>query len=528
MLSWENAESLFHRRVFNFLTDLLPAEVAGSHRLVKPYLWFARHCLQEQKRGPLYKFLEGLGIGREKVRLIEHHRAHAVTCLHGAPERFREGPLLVITVDGTGDGLSGTVSESREGGLARLRSWTTYHSLGELYGRVTIHLGMKPNEHEYKVMGLAPYAPEELAERGYRIFKNYVGLSADGLSLQVLCGKWGTGLSRKIRKDFGGLRFDAVVSGLQRRTEEVILSLVRNWIGKTGIRKIAVAGGVFMNIKVNMLLAELPEVGDLFVFPSCGDESIPSGAAYAAYAEERRRDPALPPPQSIRDVYWGPGYSEGEIEAALRHFSDRISVEPCGDIEARIVDLLKEGNVVARFAGRMEWGARSLGNRSLLADPRDLRIVRKLNDAIKQRDFWMPFAPSILRERQSDYIENSKGLSSPHMMVGFRSKPAAERDLLAALHPKDLTCRPQIVEWEANPRYHCLLSRWEEETGCGGVLNTSFTSTGSRLSARPRTRSTRCSARGWTSSRWRTVWWGEKSEHDLAGRRMVMMNRWSV
>jgi carbamoyltransferase len=472
--SWEESELRFYRRIFNILANFLPEKIAGSKLFLGLYVWL-ESTLQGLKRKNLYKTLEGLGISRNKIKFVEHHSAHAATCYFTAPEQFiRNAPVLLITLDSSGDGISGTISIGDKGKIKRLRSWTSYHSIGEMYSRVTRLLGMKPAEHEYKVMGLAPYAPDFLEKKAYAYFSKYIKLSVDGLSIYNSSGKWGAGFSKKIEKDLSNIRFDAIAAALQRRTEEVIVDLVRNWIKKTGIRYLAVAGGVFMNIKVNMLLNELPEVEDIFFFPSCGDESSCLGGCLAVYAEECGKQNIESVFNPLAGLYWGPEYSNSEIKAELVKFTNSLEFEFFPDIEVKTVDLLAKGKIIARFAGRMEWGSRGLGNRSILADSRDISMIRRINIAIKQRDFWMPFAPSILWNRRNDYLISRRDPVARYMNLGFKATPLAQKDLIAALHQRDLTCRPQIIEESLNFRYYRLLKLWEKATGCGGLLNTSF------------------------------------------------------
>lgn len=173
-------------------------------------------------------------------------------------------------------------------------------------------------------------------------------------------------------------------------------------------------------------------------------------------------------------LYWGPDFSDIEIEQTLQRYSDSISFERSGDIEQKSAQLLAEHKIIGRMSGRMEWGSRALGNRSIIAGAGRLQNIRKLNAAIKMRDFWMPFAPSIRWERRHDYAEIKKEIPAFHMVMGFDSTPLAQEHLIAALHAYDFSMRPQFVKNDHNPKYHRLLTEFEKLTGIGGVLNTSF------------------------------------------------------
>ncbi|MBI3967568.1 MAG: carbamoyltransferase, partial [Chloroflexi bacterium] len=184
--------------------------------------------------------------------------------------------------------------------------------------------------------------------------------------------------------------------------------------------------------------------------------------------------PGAPAPAPLTSLYLGNEISDAEAEAALVERAKHLEWTRHEDIERVAAKLIADHKIVGRVAGRMEWGARALGNRSILAHPSDLGNVRRLNAAIKMRDYWMPFAPSLLYERRHDYTENPRNLDAPTMTQAFRSTPLAQRELIAALHPSDLTCRPQFVRADQNPGYHHLLSCFQELTGIGGVLNTSL------------------------------------------------------
>lgn len=471
--SWDEDVRQARRRLFRVASAVLPRALVGSPALVKPYVWLYRH--RRDWKG-LHAALAASNIPPALYanHRYEHHACHAATAYYLSWFREHDKPMLIVTTDGSGDGLCATVSIGHRGRLERQHAIPSYHSIGELYTRVTELLGMRPLDHEYKVMGLAPYAPPAIAERAYQVFRSYFRLTTDGLSYENVSGAWGPRLRDRMIRDLSGIRFDGVAAGVQRLIEEIMTGFVLGWVRKTGIRSVAVAGGVFMNVKLNMLLSEQPEIDEIFLMPSCGDESIGLGAALLAWADACHaagRRVEVPP---LEQVMLGPEYSRADILAALAAHDGAITWSEVDDIDAEVARLVAGGQIIGRLAGRMEWGARSLGNRAILADPRDLRNVRRINQAIKMRDFWMPFAPSILEERAQEYLVNPRRLHAPFMINAFRSTPLAQRDLICGLHPVDFSCRPQIVREAEHPRYHRLIREFERLTGVGGVVNTSF------------------------------------------------------
>lgn len=436
---------------------------------------YQKHIFELRHRERIDAVVNQLGVSEEKISFFDHHHSHAAAAYFGSPWSLEED-ILVLTCDGSGDGLCATVSVGSRGVLKRISATPRAASLGKIYSRVTYLMGMKPWEHEYKVMGLAPYADAALAERAKSVFAELIDLSSDGLAFRVK-GDLDTSYCYEfLRERLENHRFDGIAGGVQAFTEELLLRWVRACVAKTGIRKVACGGGVFMNVKANMLISELQEVDDLFVFPSCADESLSIGAAYQACFDAGSRDGAVPEKAAFDQIYLGPEYGDAAVEEALSQsgVGAVAVVERPQDIAVKVADELAANGIVARFSGRMEWGARALGNRSILAHPGYLPGVRKINSMIKMRDFWMPFAPSVLEECVGDYFLNSKNIASPFMMTCFHLKTAEDPRLAAVVHPSDGTARVQAVSLKSNPDYHRVISCFRERTGVGAVLNTSF------------------------------------------------------
>jgi len=425
-----------------------------------------------------------LGVASDRIVALDHHACHAAAAYFGSP--FRGAPALVLTNDNSGDGLCATVSTAQAAALTRREATPSAPgSLGSFYSFVTLLLGMKFGEHEYKVMGLAPYAPARAAERAEAALREVFDLTA-GVPARFEWKRRGPRY-RVLLEATLGQRFDAIAAGAQRIVEDALGRWARDAQERHGGERLAVGGGVFMNVKANMLLGAQEWVREMFVFPSCGDESNAVGAAYLGYAELCARSGVAATPQPFGPAYLGPALDDADIETVIRKrdLAGRFKVREHEDVESRIADLLVSDGVVARCAGRMEFGARALGNRSILANPSDHRVVTIINSMIKNRDFWMPFAPSILREREADYIVNPKGLSSPYMMLAFPTNPARRDEIVAAVHPQDGTARAHLVDEAWNPAYHRLLREFESRTRIGAVLNTSFNLHGEPLVSSP-------------------------------------------
>lgn len=414
------------------------------------------------------------------ITYLHHHLAHAYATLPFLPDNKKR---LIFTLDGAGDDLSGSINIFENGSIERVHRIELRDSLGLLYSSFTDLLGMSRNEHEFKVMGLAPYAKKTSGEKVYQKLKEILFFNEETMTLSSKIpldktyGYYGTAFL--IANDYFQYRFDSLAYGIQKLTEETMKDMVRASIKKYNCGNIAAGGGVFMNVKANQAVVELNEVENFVVAPSCGDESLAIGAAVYGYAKLHNEN--LSELSKIDNLYLGSSYSDEEIKKELdaNKFIESCHItyfDPKSNttIEKKVAELLANNSVVGRFKGRSEWGARALGNRSILANPSSRDNVKLINEMIKGRDFWMPFATSIREERIDDYLENPKRVYAPFMAITFNSKPLAQKELIAALHPYDLTSRPQIVKRSVNNDYHALISHFETLTGSGGVLNTSF------------------------------------------------------
>ncbi len=430
---------------------------------------------ENQLKGRKKAITDHLGIDEKKITVVGHHLSHAASAYLASPW-VNDEKVLVLTCDGSGDGICATVNIGQNGKITRISKTENSASVGKVYSRITLLLGMKPLEHEYKIMGLAPYADEAGVAKSKKVLDELLEVKESSLEFSMKSKLSMNYCYEFLKTRLENHRFDWIAGGIQQLTEELVKKWVINTLKKTGCRKVVCAGGVFMNVKSNMHISELDMIDEIFIFPSAGDESLAMGSAMYAYSEileEMGKKIQLEP---IGPIYLGTEFSDSEIEDEIgkNELEKGFSVEYSKDVEKHVAELLSQGEIVARFKDRMEWGARSLGNRSILADPSSFDKVRDINLAIKQRDFWMPFAPSIISERQDDYIENPRKIKAPYMVMGFRTKERAHKELASAIHPYDLTSRPQLLEKEFNPAYYDLISNFEKHTGIPALLNTSF------------------------------------------------------
>lgn len=435
--------------------------------------WASLEDVPELREQALSYFSTNLQVSRDRLHFAPHHRTHAYSVLPNLKPLMRQGDgrALVFTLDGQGDMLCATVGLVDQHGYKVLNENDRVPSIGRLYHLTTGFLGMKMAEHEHKVMGLAAYSKlEQFAPLMERLEK-LLWVDSDG--------NWRASFScreeclAKLADIYYLQRFDNIAGAIQGLLEKMICRWISYWTEKTGISTIAGSGGVFMNVKANQRILELPTVQRMFIMPSSGDESSAIGCAIMG-AESVNSTCEVAP---FSDIYLGVSYDDNDISNFIKQsgVGERYSVRHLpGTISEVAADLLAEGKVLARCAGRMEFGARALGNRSILADPRNPRVVAFINEAVKSRDFWMPFAPSILAEDMHRYVVNHQKHEAPYMMATFDSTLEAQQDLVAALHAYDQTLRPQAVFRKWNPDYHALISAFKARTGVGGLLNTSF------------------------------------------------------
>ena len=415
-----------------------------------------------------------LRISKEKVSFVEHHLAHLAAAYYTAPNAREGKKVLGLTCDGAGDGLSATVSICKDNSIERISSTSRHASLGKIYSRITLLTGFKPWEQEYKIMGLAPYADQQMSYSAAGPLRSLLKLSTSDLKFTL-----GQGLSTNycyyyLRENFERTRFDVTAGAVQLYTEEMLVNWVKSAIRKTKIRDIVCGGGVFMNVKANMLIQQLSEVNSMYVMPSAADESLSIGAALHIYYQKTKDKDHK---KSIfDDLYLGTNLSSTDIKSAMSELksSKNVYIYEPRNINDFAANKLSKGEIISFCRGKMEWGARALGNRSILAGGESRDKVEEINSQIKMRDFWMPFAPSILDSDVDKYIEDSKNIFPEFMTFAMPIKQQTMSHILAAMHPADKTCRPQVVTKKANSHFHEFLTNYKKYTGRSVVLQTSF------------------------------------------------------
>ena len=456
---------------------------------------------------------------RPQLLFPEHHLSHAASAFYASPFET----AAVLTVDGVGEWATATIGVAGREGITVLRELCFPHSVGLLYSAFTYYCGFKVNSGEYKLMGLAPYgdAESERCRRFQKLIEEYlVDIREDGsILLNLDYFDYATGLrmcaDKKWEKLFGLPRrlpespldqpYMDMALAIQRVTETIVLRLAETARGLTGNRNLVMAGGVALNCVANGRLIEAGIFDNLWIQPAAGDAGGALGAAYAAHYIWGNSSwrPNADGTDKMKGAYLGPEYDTADVRRMARRY--RAVYEQCRDMDSlyrKIAALLARGSVIGWFQGRMEFGPRALGNRSILGDPRLSDMQKKLNLKIKYREGFRPFAPSVLAEDSGEYF----GLetASPYMLLvapvrETRRQPLPERygelpmydrlyfrrsDIPAVTHV-DFSARIQTVHRRTNERYWRLISAFKELTGCGLVVNTSFNVRGEPIVCTP-------------------------------------------
>ena len=438
----------------------------------------------------VFAMLEKIGIDPRKIKFIpvEHHLAHASSAYHLSGYR----DAAIMSVDGNGEYCTTWFGHGAGGEIHRLKEFFSPDSLGGLYGAITEFLGFEMLDGEFKVMGMAPYGDAKKIDVSSLIRWNERGFTVN--TRLVNCLGWrrykradgrGTYFSPKLIEQWGPERsgdeidepYVHIAAAVQKQLEEILLALTRHYLGAiiTQTKRLCYAGGVALNVKANQrLIQSLPPGGEMFVQPAASDSGSALGAA--TYAAHSLGDTIQP----MEHAYLGPEYSNDEIEAALKKRG--VAYEKCASITDVASELLANGEVVSWFQGRMEFGPRSLGNRSILGNPASRGTADRINAQIKYRERWRPFCPSMLDTAAPDILQSTH--PTPYMTFTFDVADHWKKRIAEVVH-EDGTARPQIVTARSNPRYYELLKKFEARTGLPVLLNTSLNRRGEPMVCSP-------------------------------------------
>ncbi len=444
----------------------------------------------------------------KQLLFSEHHLSHAASAFYPSP--FEEA--VVLTMDGVGEWATTSAAIGRGNTLEVFNEIHFPHSLGLLYSAFTYYTGFKVNSGEYKVMGLAPYGEPRYVDK---IFEHLIDVKSDGsFRLDLDYFDYCTGLTMtngKFDALFGGpprkpdelltQHHMDLAASLQAATEEVVLRLTRSLRKETGQRNLCLAGGVALNCVANGKVLRDGQFDHIYVQPAAGDAGGALGAALAGYHLQLNQ-PRSVAGDAMCGAYLGPEFSASEVQHRLRQCGARFELLDEPGLLAKCSDGLAAGKALGWFQGRMEFGPRALGNRSILGDPRSPTMQKTLNLKVKYRESFRPFAPSVLRERLSEWFEMDG--DSPYMLLvadvakrrcipmtseqaelfGIDKLNVPRSDIPAVTHV-DYSARIQTVHADTNPRYHALLSAFEQKTGCPVLVNTSFNVRGEPIVGTP-------------------------------------------
>jgi carbamoyltransferase len=436
-----------------------------------------RHFLSmwHQKSGE-NRFRQAFGPSRTQFRLVDHHLAHAISAY--AFSGFEDAAVLVI--DGRGAWEATSIWRGRAGRLEHIETIPWPNSLGLFYAQFTQYLGFQPYSDEWKVMGLAPYGQPGVDLRGfvfpdedpYRVAARLlIGKdSAPNVAIEARLGP-----SRAPESEIED-RHKNIAYAVQDACERAMQKLAASAVARAGCRNLCLAGGVALNSKANGKILASGLVDQLFIQPASGDDGVCLGAALAPYLDSGGRLPL----RKMRHAYWGSASSDAEIEKVLETYKIRFT--RLTDPAKTAAELLANGKILGWFQGRMEFGPRALGSRSILADPRDPEMTVKVNNAVKFREWWRPFAPSMLAETAGEYLESAT--DSPFMILTAQVRPE-KRGVIPAVTHVDGSARSQTVERDVNPLYWKLICEFGERTGVPVVMNTSFNLRGEPIVCTP-------------------------------------------
>ena len=473
-------------------------------------IWLREKLFQKDLLRKKFKAFDSEFDWKNKLLFAEHHQSHAASAFFPSP--FEEA--VILTMDGVGEWATTSVGQGSGNRLEMTKEIHFPHSLGLLYSAFTYYTGFRVNSGEYKVMGLAPYGEPKYAGL---ILDNIIDLKDDGtFRLDQSYFDYCTGLrmtNDKFDALFGGTRRRAdelltqrhmdLAASIQAVTEEAVLRLTRGLKAETGVKNLCLAGGVALNCVANGKVLRDAKFDNVWVQPAAGDAGGALGAALTAYHLFQGQPRTLDGPlDAMQGSYLGPAFEQSDIEARLSKAGAKFEVLTEEDVIASTAQAINDGKAVGWFQGRMEFGPRALGGRSILGDARSATMQKTLNLRVKYRESFRPFAPSVLREDVADWFEMDA--DSPYMLMVADVVESRRRDMteaekalfgidklnvprsdIPAVTHVDYSARIQTVHRETNPRYHALITRFREISGCPVIVNTSFNVRGEPIVCTP-------------------------------------------
>jgi carbamoyltransferase len=436
-----------------------------------------RHFLSMwHQRGGENRFRQIFGTSNGRFRYVDHHFAHAISAY--AFSGFDETAVLVL--DGRGSWEATSLWHGRGGHLEPVWTIPWPNSLGLFYAQFTQYLGFRPYSDEWKVMGLAPYGEPGTNLREfiipddnpYRVAARLL-IGRDSAPCAAIAGRLGPNRAAESELE---ARNKNLAYAVQEACEQAMVTLARAAVEKTGCRNLCLAGGVALNSKANGKILTSGIVDRIFIQPAAGDDGVCLGAALTPCLDSGGKLPV----KKMRHAYLGPENTEAEIEKVLQTY--KLRATRVADPAKTAAELLAGGKILGWFQGRMEFGPRALGSRSILADPRDPEMNAKVNNAVKFREWWRPFAPSLLAEAAGEYLESST--DSPFMILTAQVKPE-KRGVIPAVTHVDGSARPQTVERDVSPLYWRLIDEFGRRTGVPVIMNTSFNLRGEPIVCTP-------------------------------------------
>ncbi len=515
-ISSEDIENVvFYEKPFVKFERLLETYLAFAPRGFKSFAKAMPSWIEDklfQKSTLIKELQKTLGNGvdwSDKLLFSEHHLSHAASAFYPSP--FDRAAIL--TLDGVGEWTTSSLAIGNGGKIKVIKEIHFPHSIGLLYSAFTYYLGFKVNSGEYKVMGLAPYGEPKYADL---IKEKLIKISDDGsFQLDMSYFDYATGLTmtnKKFDKLFGGpprlkeseltQKEMDLASSIQKVTEDIVIRIAKTIAKETGEKNLCLAGGVALNCVANGALLREQIFEDIWIQPASGDAGGALGAAFATWFLHHNNDRKTGQFDLMKGSYLGPQFVKSEIEAELTKCGANFHKLEDDELFEVVAKSLANEKAVGWMQGRMEFGPRALGGRSIIADPRSPTMQKQLNLKVKYRESFRPFAPSILSEHVNDWFEHEK--DSPYMLIvanvqdekrlPINSKEQAlfgieklnvPRSSIPAITHVDFSARIQTVHVETNPRYHAVISKFFEKTGCPIVINTSFNVRGEPIVCSP-------------------------------------------